>query len=715
MIYLDTETVGLTGPCVLIQLAGETGPVSTVHVLGSRAGELRQLLDDVCKEEVCGFNLTFDWFQLTRLYNLLLDLPNDAIIGADHLAHLGRGRQVLRPRSALDLMLHARSGPMQALMERDDIRVRRVPAVLAEALCSELTARLDLPKIFFARRSDGACWKVEHEPDDPDFPDVYLPFGASGRLKPLAAHLLGVETIDYPIPDHLRYNSEPWDVRPLVKTLGSQHAAQRVIMDNHEFWRTNSVARRYAEQDVELLRQLRAHWGNPPAGDDNSVLACAVGACRAVGYPIDPLRAYDLHVNAVRDMQAAPRAPGLVKQRLLQLCDPIEALAIEDTTGETLEAVAKWGDHPAARLAKAVIRARTAEKRADLLLKLLTVGHAPFDFKVVGALSNRMSGGSGINPQGIEKGEVREVFPMVEGGDFSAFEVCIADAVYADENLHADLLSGKKIHALFGAAMYNESYDTVKASEKADARIEGKGWDGNLYDPAKHGVFAWIYGAQDQKLSETLRLDLDETAAGVARFFQRYPKLQEGRTRDQHAFCSMTQPRGIGTRVVWRDPADYVESLFGFRRYFTLENRMCRVLFDLAQDLPPSMKGLEKAGIRVKRRDRLQTLGGAARSALFAAAFQIQARNMRAAGNHRIQSTGASITKGVQRALWELQPVGAAEPVVMPLNVHDELVTPVARRVLVDTVQQKVDSYRSVVPLLKIDWKTGLSTWGDIK
>lgn len=711
MIYLDTETVGLTGPCVLVQFAQDDGPVSTVHVVGSPVGQLRELIDRVCQVGVCGFNLSFDWFQLTRLYGLLTQIPNDAIVGPDHLAQLGRSKVGLRPRTALDLMLYARSGPMQALMERDDVRVRRIPAILAEAVAQELTERLDLPKIFFARRKDGACWKVEQDPDDPEFPDVYLPFGASGRLKPLAAHLLGVETIEYPLPDHLSYDSEPYDVRPLAKTLGVK--AEKLIAEHARFWRDNPTARRYAEQDVELLRQLRAHWGNPAGGDDNSVLACAVGACRAVGYPIDPMKAFHLHTQSLKAMAQGPRSPGLVKEQLLQLCDPVERLAIEDTTGETLAAITKWENHPAAALATRVIAARTAEKRADLLLKLLTVGYAPFDFKVVGALSNRMSGGSGINPQGIEKGETREVFPIVEGGDFSAFEVCIADAVYGDENLHADLLSGKKIHALFGAAMYNESYETVKASEKAP--VEGKGWSGDLYNPAKHGVFAWIYGAQDQKLSETLRLNLDETAEGVARFFARYPKLQEGRQRDQTAFCSMTQPRGIGTRVVWKDPAEYVESLLGFRRYFTLENRMCKVLYDMAQELPARLKQFEKSKIRVTRRDRTQTPGGAVRSALFGAAFQIQARNMRAAGNHRIQSTGASITKGVQRALWELQPIGAAELVVQPLNVHDEIVTPVAKVSLNDTVQQAVDGFRKVVPLLKIDWKTGLNTWGDIK
>ena len=46
----------------------------------------------------------------------------------------------------------------------------------------------------------------------------------------------------------------------------------------------------------------------------------------------------------------------------------------------------------------------------------------------------------------------------------------------------------------------------------------------------------------------------------------------------------MRQPGGIGSKVEWHEPADFVESMLGFRRYFTLENRICKTLFDLADD-----------------------------------------------------------------------------------------------------------------------------------
>ena len=145
----------------------------------------------------------------------------------------------------------------------------------------------------------------------------------------------------------------------------------------------------------------------------------------------------------------------------------------------------------------------------------------------------------------------------------------------------------------------------------------------------------------------------------------------------------MTQPGGIGTKVVWKDPADYAETMLGFRRYFTLENRICKELFKLANNLPAhwrncgtivrrekrteggkvvpyayvAMISLEKGvevnrvvahtrrvleGIEVKvvRRDRVQTAGGAVSQRSYGAAFSMQAANMRAAANHEIQVAG---------------------------------------------------------------------------
>lgn len=731
MIYLDRETVGLTGPGVLLQWAEDDGPVHLHHVFARPAGETVQLIERLMRHEICAFNLTFDAFHTIRDWATLRLLDPSAVPTPQ--AYFSVWRQaselgmIVKPASCLDLFLYARSGPMQALMERDDVRIRRVPVQLAAALCEELTSRLDLPKIFFARNKVGARWQVQDDPDDPDFPDVYLAFGAKGGLKPLAGHLLGVDTIDLPLHESLKPPAEkdnqwnPWFTEGMVD----------LVHRNVLHWKNDKLSLQYAVQDIDLLRQLRQHWGNPPAGDDNSVLAWCVAACRFHGYKLDRLGVHERFEQSQKLMFIAPRAAERVKAELLPLCSEAERLVVEDTTAETLDAISKWtlngGPHPAAEFCKKVATARSAEKRCDHLLKLGVTRRFHPDFKVVGTLSNRMAGAGGLPAHGIEaeflidgqKHSIRKLFIMadegeeLEGGDFDAFEVTIAAAVYNDPKLTADLQSGKKIHALFGAAMYGKTYDEVKLSAaEGGIRFPGMGWDGNLYDPAKGAVFSWIYGAQTQKMSEVLRLPEEETERGVQRFFEQYPVLAKGRQADADDFCSMIQPGGIGTNIIWREPKEYAESLLGFKRYFTLENKLCYSLFELAKKPPGALRGLK--GIKVKRRDRQQTLGGAVQSALYAAAFQMQARAMRAAGNHRIQSTGASITKRMQRKIWDLQPIGVAQLNYAPMNMHDELVTPTIQD-LSPIVYGVVEEYKKVVPLLGMKWKRRLPSWGAIK
>ena len=109
-------------------------------------------------------------------------------------------------------------------------------------------------------------------------------------------------------------------------------------------------------------------------------------------------------------------------------------------------------------------------------------------------------------------------------------------------------------------------------------------------------------------------------------------------------------------------------------------------------------------------------MGGAARSALYAAAFAIQAANMRAAGNHVIQSTGAGITKKLQRNVWNKQPHGVGPWIVVPMNVHDEVNVPVKKgheEAVAVTVNETVESFRPLVPLIEMKWKSGIPSWAD--
>ena len=429
----------------------------------------------------------------------------------------------------------------------------------------------------------------------------------------------------------------------------------------------------------------------------------------------------------------------------------------------------KPGKHPAALRAKELLEVKIAKKEIELYTKLLRAKKFHASFNVIGTLSTRMSGSDGLNAQGIKATkEVRGMFPLAWegyelcGGDFDSFEVTLADAVYNDPKLREALVTRlpchkcdatgiakckscakkvlkggvpdpackeckgefflqgevceecegtkkttKKIHALFAMALYpGKTYDEIIASA---------GTEFDMYTKGKQGVFAMIYGGDAGTLTRNLGIPPDVAKAAFDMFGKMFPGVEKARQKTFKAFCSMCQPGGTGSQVIWAEPADYIESFLGFRRYFTLENMICRALFDLARKPPKIWK---QCKFKVVRRDKVQTAGGAVASALYGAAFQIQAANMRAAANHEIQSPGGSITKFVQRLIWNLQPVGISELVVAPMNVHDELMC-VTRPDYVPRVTEQVrigvERFRDKVPLIGMTWCQAMLSWAEKK
>lgn len=261
-----------------------------------------------------------------------------------------------------------------------------------------------------------------------------------------------------------------------------------------------------------------------------------------------------------------------------------------------------------------------------------------------------------------------------------------------------------KIHALFGCFVFPYlDYDGIKATD---------GTANDLYTKSKSAVFAMLYGGEAFTLMTRLGVPIEVAEEAYKKFVAKYRKVGMERSKISTMFCSMRQEGGIGSKIVWAEPADYIESLLGFRRYFTLENMITKALFQIAEK-PPEAWG--KLKIKVVRRDREQTASGAVRSALFAAAFQLQAANMRAANNHIIQSAGATITKSVQRKVWDIQPAGINPWIVQPCNIHDEILVPTAlgyEKIVDDVVNGAVESFRPKVPLIEMEFKA-MNTWAD--
>lgn len=731
---------------------------------------------------ICGFNMAFEMFHFAQLYTTLISCTNisdppDILEYAlkEEKARLG---PCLKPVTCLDIMTHARKGPYQSTMNRDDIIIKKVPTVLAWELCKELDHRIPIKDIYFAKKEDKSVrWQVQDITDDfgdvvPEFKNIILRFSPSSALKVLAMDALGInddeilffKDVDLPDSAHpfelgyAPFATAPYQYEdsygikrvryPSPKNWYSKWPEVIHMHINH--WAYNHLAREYGMNDVKYTRDLYHYFKEPPFGDDDSILACMVGVIRWRGYAIDTEMIKHLKETAIATEKRIRgifnyNSPDVAKRYLSEVMSETEKLVmrVEDkitTKATVLEQVAKWKKevtcgkcqgagctecedgliksdepHPAAERARAILDARHAKKEIEVYDKLLFAGRFHASFMVIGALSSRMSGADGLNPQGIKRSkDVRRCFPLADnglvlvGGDFAGFEVTLVDATYHDTRLHIELTSGKKIHAIWGSRYFfpGLSYEQI-------LKTKGLPDEQDKYSRSKNGVFAIIYFGEGYTLHNRIGIEEDIAEEAFQKILADYPEFAERRKFVMDMFCSMRQPGGIGTKVEWHEPADYIETMLGFRRYFSLENKICKALFDLAEDPP---KQWQKMKVNVVRRDRIQTSCGALRSALFAASFAQQAANMRAAGNHIIQGTGAQLTKKLQRRIWDIQPSGIYQWRVMPLNIHDEIMSPTAleyKVVVKKIVDDFVAEFKSKIPLIEIEWSDNLKTWAD--
>jgi len=831
MLFLDSETVGLHGMPVLLQYAENNGPIVLYDLWEMPSRDSMQLIEWMMTHDVCGFNMAFDHFHLSKWYTTMLEwdkpneCPSDFINEIAYAEERARFLDVcIKPKSVMDLMLHARKGPYQSLMARSDIVIRRVPSQLAPLLADELQQRVEIDGIYFSRKKDPYApnWKVYPRRDNPEFSDVKLKFQASGGLKTLAEHALKIPKDQILKFGDIELDRKWWPIEfgyaPYALAVSNErklwtakiknrkgkktgYAWPGVVQKHIDHWAFNDRARKYAEDDIVYTRGLWDFFGRPPSGDDDSELACCVASVRWSGYAVNEDKLRAAKADAEIRKQKAPLNSKKVLEFVGEVMPESERKVFTSTGKQVLMKLAKakcvckqvdpelealgfaafqgdcpicnnTGVHPASERAKAVISARSAKKEEEIYVKLLKAGRFHASFVVIGTLSSRMSGSGGdLNAQGINRRtEIRDCFTLADdgfdlgGGDFDAFEVVIAEASYGDEELRraitvpipcprcnatgvpepddfvcddckgaGKLKDGKtckrckgkgdvsicqeckgkkeaviKIHAYFAMDLYPEkTYKQIAQS---------KGTEEDLYNNGKAGIFSMMYGGDYNTLVRKQLVSEAGAMTGELRFKNRFKGVTAAREKIISQFCPMVQPKGKGTAVIWKDPAEYIESLFGFRRYFTLENKICRALFDLAQSPPKVWKEQKGRVMRDTKEGRLQTAMGATQSALYGAAFGIQGSNMRAAANHVIQSSGATTTKRVQRRVWDVQPSGVGPFLVKPCNIHDEVLSPTKPEKTAEVeaiVYETVESFRPTIPLIKLEWSFGWNSWAD--
>lgn len=705
-------------------------------------------------------------------------IPEEHIDEIAEFEKQARDGKCIKPFSTFDILLYSRKGPYQSLMARKEIRIKKIPVALAQPLASVLEDLVELDGIYFAKTVDKNAprWKVldilsKNDVVNMDFKDVVLKFNAAGGLKYLAEYALGHKPSAHIDEAGVPEEFNPYEVgyAPYAKALASgpdwicnlpgkavYHGRiaktwPALIQAHIHHWANNQKAKEYAYNDVVYTRDLYKHFGSPAYGDTDSVLACMVASVRWRGFKYNREGLEGLRRQALMLLKDSPvniNNPREVFAYVSEMMDVTEEIIISESTRKAnMERVTNWvieeeedctkcfglgnidgdvckrcgglglltpGIHPAAVRSKELLEIKVANKEVELFDKLLLTDRFHASFKIIGTLSSRMSGSDGLNPQGIKKAKiVRRQFPLAWpgtvlcGGDFDSFEVTIADAVFNDKTLHATLLDRKKFHGLLGVELFpGNTYEDIIASE---------GQEVDLYSKAKQGTFGFLYGGDASTWENNLGISQKQSEKAFDNFCEKYTGIGKSRERISEDFCSMSQSGGIGSAVVWKNPKDYCETFLGFKRYFTLENTICETIFKLANSIPKEWHDLN---LTVVRRDREQTAAGSVSSALYGAAFQIQAANMRAANNHLIQSPGAEITKDVQRKIWDIQPHGVHEMRVAPMNIHDEVMC-VTQPPYVDevseAVKESVESYRDDVPLIGIKWNLEMDNWAEKK
>jgi hypothetical protein len=371
-IIFDTETVGFHGLVVLLQYAIGDGEIYLYEPWRNKISETLDLIERFMrhKDGIIGFNLTYDMFHLNKLYNVfntavqvygpesLEWYPDEHIEDIAKVEKRARDGVCLKPVKALDLFLHARKGEYQSTMDRKDIRIKKVPRQLARPVAEELNKRIKFNKVYFARRKTELVnpWQVfdiknkSGEVVDDDFQDIVLKFSPSSGLKALAvdAGLVSAEHVlkfsDVAVHEALNPVEVGW--APFAEAIGEPGNWRRtwpdVIKYHIEHFGAHAAAREYSRLDIVYTRGLYTFFDEPELGDDDSELACAIGAIRWKGFAVDLDKIKALKSKALELERTAPKSPSRVKDWIWPHLSETEQATTKGTGKIYLEEMCKW-------------------------------------------------------------------------------------------------------------------------------------------------------------------------------------------------------------------------------------------------------------------------------------------------------------------------------------------------------------------------------------
>ncbi len=793
----DSETIGFLGDTLLIQYrifnGKKMGDIVLHEVFRLPISGTLGLIEDMMDNMIVGYNLTFDVFHLAQTYNILKiyleefgdDLPNfvryySIIRKYGDISRPEKGLKsiydiCLKPKKALDLLLHGRESVFQGQMAQKPIYLRKFPKQFAEQMIERYLKTLPIPKIYFGRNLEKTnAWQiidlttegVEVTPEmrskrnknlldfeiDPNLVNIRLVFYPSTGLKAIAHTVLGYEDVlhfdDYDQQGLIEYGYSP------ISGNYREHISTHV-----EKWAYDKRERKYAVDDVVYTTECLAlfYWvqimGNSlisfkeldpeermkiaesylpvklfeyGTGETNHVLACEVGNTFWSGYAIDRPLCEKLYKKAIATQKDNKKVLNYNSYRqaldyLYTVCDDIEKLMIENTRAETLEEL--WNSRKdyskgLGERAKFILDARKNDKNLQILEKLYNAGRFHASFKVLGTKSNRMAGGAFGAGKMKGGGSINPQGINKKGG--------LRDVVtFKDAGFELEGGDFKGFEVSIMEAIYQDEQlkkdlqDGKKFHALWGMELYGMEYDEileeeneDIYGKAKQSVFAEAYGADLKKLAEVTGLSEEEVDRAKQNFQKKYTGIGAAKKRIKGAYTCIGSNSDTG-RMEWVEPLRFVESLLGFKRYFEMDFDIIHFVFDLATNLPEEFV----SDLEYERKEgRIQTSDGAIRSSLFACCFSLMSAIIRAAGNHEIQSVGGEITKRLQERFWELQPQGCLEYMLKPFNVHDEIDIPhkltLSPKIAVIR-DDFVEEYQATIPLLGIDWAKG-NNWHDV-
>lgn len=779
---IDTETCGFHGVAVTIQWAELDGPVHLHHIWLRPIWETIDLIEMFVDGCVVFHNARFDWFHLSKIYNMFIQAGGGlmkttasqafSIEGWAALEYESQFGPCLKPRACVDTMILAQRGEYQSsLMDSKPIWIRRVPIGLAEPLRCMMEERTKhLPWILFAKRSkpNAPRWSISDCKNDkgeidPGFQDLKLSFTPSNSLKHLSAFLCG-HNVEHKFED-IAYAQSPAELgyAPYASLLTSTERGwlyegkptwPKLLKQHIEHWAKDVDAQEYATDDIVMLRKLYKYFGAPKE-DRDSLLACQVASVRLRGFAVDLEAAkvqMEKSLKIVGGAKLNVNSPKQVLGFVSAALDPEEQMILaagcdqkvideikreyvldereecycqdEEDFGTDSEGVCARcnglgyvgpGAMPVVQRVEHVENIRRHTKRVELCGKLLLAKRAYPDFNVIGTKSGRMSGAGGLNFQGIDHSKtIRSIFVLADpglvlsAGDYSSQELAIAATVMQDEDLMNYMRNGMSFHGDFAAELNETTYEDIMSNkEKVGDERYGKG---------KSAVFLTLYGGTFETLARNCDVAIEVAKKAFNRILQKYPKMAATRKAISDRLSSIIgQPDGS---ITYREIEDqYIESIYGFRRYFQTEYKIQKIIWDVVKNLPPKWQKLTlKVQRDRKNKDRVQTICGAISSALYGACYSIQNKIIRAANNHVIQSTGRELTIGTQAAVWDTQPQGIHPYRLTLMSIHDELAvvsTPEAVKEIEQRIQDKVSEQVKMVELTSIQWFTGNESWSE--